>query len=176
MASVGLSNRERVRARKAIPRAPRIPKGEAVVRVAASPVRDEEMDGRDGLAWLKQKGRITALQLKAAMWCSDLIRDAGEVALPSCLEVSGCGGSAGGPSPSPIVSRTDAKRHLFVVRYQVLRGQPHMLMVIDGICGARHTLRYLAGGDKHRARDLETILKIALDLVAEFRWPTKKGD
>lgn len=176
MANAALSNRERRELRKATPRAPRRTKGEAVVKIAVERAHaDEEMDGRDGLMWLKQKNRLTAEQMKAALWCSDLIRDGGEVALRSCLEAEGGGGSATARSPSPIVSRTSAKRELLIVRWVVLRGQKDMILVIDGVCGARHTLRYLAGGKQQRARDLEVLLKAALDQIVEYRKEPAKG-
>lgn len=168
MANAALSNRERRQLRKVTPKPPRVERGEAVVRVAAAPKKDEEMDGRDGLMWLKQKNRLKADQLKAALWCSDRLRDAGEVALRSCLEAGVGGGRPDQSSPSPLVSMTTAKRELFVLRFQVLRGQKDMILVIEGVCGARHTLRYLAGGDKHKARDLEMALRLALDLVAAW--------
>jgi hypothetical protein len=168
MAAAALSNRERKelnRQRKA-----RLTKRDGVVRVAVKRPADEEMDGRDGLVWLMQKGRLSPAQGKVAVWLSDLIRDAGDVALKSCLDDSvGGGGRPGATSPSPLVSLTTARRQLLVVRWQVLRGQPDMVLVVDGVCGARHTIRYLAGGDKHRARDLEVTLKLALDLVLAHR-------
>ncbi len=176
MANVALSNRERKAVRKVTPRAPRRVKGEAIVKVACGHApRDEEMDGRDGLMWLRQKKRLLTDQLASAFWVSDLIRDAGDVALRSCLDDAGGGGSATARSPSPIVSQTSAKRELLVVRWVVLRGQADMILVVDGVCGARHTLRYLAGGDKHRARDLEVALKLALDQISAFRKEPKTG-
>lgn len=171
MANAALSKRERKQQHKATPKAPRRAKGEAVVRISAEPpaMRDTEMDGRDGLLWLKQKNRLTQSQIAAGFWVSDLIRDAGDVALRSCLDDNGGGGSATARSPSPLVSLTTAKRELMVVRWVVLRGQTDMLLVVDGVCGARHTLRYLAGGNQQRARDLEVLLRAALDQIAEFR-------
>jgi hypothetical protein len=175
MASAG-QLRDRKEYRRLNPAKPRRARGEAVIKVAApSKIVDAEMDGRDGLIWLKQKGRLVAEQISAALWVSDLIRDAGDVALRSCLDDTGGGGSATARSPSPLVSQTSARRELLVVRWVVLRGQADMILVVDGVCGARHTLRYLAGGDKHRARDLEVALKLALDQIAAFRKEPKTG-
>jgi hypothetical protein len=59
----------------------------------------------------------------------------------------------------------------------VLRGQVDMLTVMDGVCGQGYTLRYLAGGDKHRAAELLVALRLALDMLVAYRaGPVKKPD
>lgn len=141
----------------------------------ASQAEPAEPADRDGLVWLGQKRRLTAEQLREAFVYRDLMRDGGEVSLRSALEGGTGGGSAGPRSPSPLVSLASARRELLVLRMVVLRGQCDMLTAMDGVCGAGHTLRYLAGNDmagrpdKHRARDLEVLLKAALDLIVAFR-------
>jgi hypothetical protein len=169
VANAVLSNRERAKIRKATPRAPRVAKGEAVVKVGRPAVaNDPEMDGRDGLLWLGQKRRLTAEQLQAAFRYRDRVRDAEPVSIRCALDGDGAGSDPSTRSPSPVLSLTSAKRELFVIRWQVLRGEADMLTVMDGVCGAGHTLRYLAGGSQRRAADLEAILKVALNLVAAW--------
>ncbi|HEY3694078.1 hypothetical protein [Phenylobacterium sp.] len=175
MANAALSNRARRQLLKTIAPAPRHPRvGEAGqgVRVSADPAPPAD---RDGLVWLGEKKRLTPDQLKAAFHYRDAFRDAGEVSLKSALDVGVGGGGYGPATPSPLVSLTTARRALLVIRYQVLRGQVDMLTVMDGVCGAGHTLRGLAGGDKHRARDLEILLKAALDQVVAFRCVATSG-
>lgn len=175
MANATLSKRERRDLLKAIPATPRKVKGAAVVRASAAPRPEPEPCDRDGLVWLQQKRRLTTGQLREAFLYRAAFRDAGEVSLKSALEAEG-GAGYGPASPSPIVSATSARRELLVVRFQVLRGQGEMITVMDGVCGCGHTPRALAGGDKHKARDFETILRVALDLLLAFRAEPKIGD
>lgn len=169
MANPALSNRERKAIRKAIPKAPRHAPGEAVVKVAAPAEVKDPSAGKDGLVYLGQKGRLTPAQVREGFVYRDLVRDGGEVALRSCLNGGVGGGGVGTAAPSPLVSLASARRELLVLRQVVLRGQCDMLTVMDGVCGAGLTVRALAGGDQPRARDLEVLLKAALDLIIAFR-------
>jgi hypothetical protein len=172
MANVGLSQRQRKQLRKDRQVAPRYPKaGEAAreVKVSSEPPAPIE---RDGLVWLAKKKRLSLSQLAEAMAYRNAYRDAGELSMKSCLNVgAGVGGQAGPGdiADRAVVSMTTARRELFVARYQVLRGQVDMLSVMDGVCGVGWTVRDLAAGDQVRARELEAVLKVALDLLVAHR-------
>ena len=131
---------------------------------------------RDGLSWLIRKGRLTGSRAKMALAYRAAFRDAGMVSLKSCL-----GDSVGGGAPGPgthadfgVTSATDASRRLFFWRWVVLRGQSDMVLAVEGICGTGHSPRDLAGGNGHRAAELETVLGIALDLMVDEEAKTQK--
>lgn len=170
MANAVLSNRERKELRKVTPKAPRVPRGEAVVRVAPPTPKEPDATERDGLVWLGRKGRLTPEQLRVGKWWSDRARDAGDISLRSCLDVTEGHGSStgGGLPPAALASKSTAKRELFVAKWVVLRGEPDMLLVMEGVCEKRQTLRFLAGGNQQRARDLEAILKCALNQLSAW--------
>jgi hypothetical protein len=132
----------------------------------------------DGLVWLQGRKRLSAAQLLEAWEYRRLFRDAGDLSMKSqigaLLDARG-GGAGGADLQTSIVGTTAARRRLFILRHQVLRTQTDMLTVMDGVCGVGHTLRDLAGGDKHRARDLEVILGVALDLLAAHRTAAKSS-
>jgi hypothetical protein len=127
------------------------------------------VEERDGLAWLIKKHRLNGAQQREAMLYRQGFRDAGEVTMRSCLNVGVGGGETVGLPDAAVFAMTQARRAIFIARYQVLRGQVDMLTVMDGVCGHGYTLRYLAGGDRHRADVLEVALKLALDLLVAFR-------
>jgi len=164
-----LSNRQRRALRKKIQAEPRVAvQAEVVVKSAG---RDLPIEKRDGLEWLSQKRRLSDEQLVEANAYRALYRDAGEVAMRSCLDV-GAGGGGVGPkayADAVLVASTNARRELQAIRGVVLRNQVEMLTVMDGVCGLGWTVRALAGGDQGRARELEALLRCALDLVAAWR-------
>jgi hypothetical protein len=169
MANAALSNRERKALRKVLPKAPRVVRGDAEVRVATPEKggKTEELV-RDGLAWLIRKNQLTPAQVAEAKAWRDGVRDAGEVEMRSCLNI-GVGGGSNEGALARVQAMSTARRLLFAGRYVVLRGQVDMLTVMDGVCGQGYTLRYLAGGDKHRAGELMVTLKLALDLLVAYR-------
>jgi hypothetical protein len=174
MAREGLSNRQRKHRAKAAPAAPRHPKAvdEAkVVRVAKVKDAGEPID-RDGLIWPYKKKRITAAQAKEGFHYRDLFRSAagGEAPIPSNIPTGKVGGGQQGGLPfSDGFNDAAAKLALFVVRWHVLLGQADLLLVMDGVCGVGHTVRYLAGGNQVRAAQLEAALRIALDMMSAAR-------
>lgn len=153
-------------------------KGEVRVRVAASAAPRAEDDGKDGLLWEVGKKRLTKAQAEEAMAYRKGFRDAGEVSVRSCLDVGVGGGQLSYLPGAAVLSMTAARRELFTARYKVLRGQVDMLTVMDGVCGLGHTLRHLAGGDRHRADELRVALKLALDMLVAYRAgpPASAGD
>ena len=172
MANVGLSNRQREQIRRQVqaePRYPKVAEGEKVVKVSSDPPTPLE---RDGLVWLAKKKRLSVGQLAEGLAYRNAFRDAGELSMKSCLDVgAGVGGQAGPGdiADRAVISMTTARRELFVARYQVMRGQVDMLTVMDGVCGVGWTVRDLAAGDQVRARELEAVLKVALDLLVANR-------
>jgi hypothetical protein len=169
-----LSNRQRRALRKATPAKARraVPDGSAEVKVAA---KAEAAEKRDGLEWLAAKKRLSAEQLAEGFRYRGLFRDAGPVAMRSCLDVGAGGGSAGpkGYVDIVLVASADARAELDLIRALVLRGQSEMLTVMDGVCGLGWTVRALAGGDQGRARELEALLRAALDQVIAWRGAKK---
>jgi hypothetical protein len=170
-----VSNRQRKLRRKQTAAAPRVPKAadEAkVVKVAADEPRPKEPADRDGYVWLARKRKwMTPALIGAGFHYRDLVRAASPGAVKSCIE--GLGGAGGGQTLGlPFggqFSDSAAQLELFVIRSFTFGNQADLVTVMDGVCGVGHTLRYLAGGDHHRAAELETALRIALDLLANAR-------
>lgn len=172
MANAALSNRERRQLRKVTPRPPRVERGEAVVRVAAEAApkkKPSDTLDRDSLEWMVNKRQLTAPQAREAGLYRLGLRDGGEISTRSCLDFTVGSGQAGGLPGAAVASMSDARRYVFVIRYVVLRGQVDMLSVMDGVCGQGQTLLYLAGGDRNRAAELKTSLRIALDLIVAYK-------
>jgi len=169
MAKEALSNRQRDLMRKRMPKEARRPKVGEEARVVKAAAAERSAEPRDGLAWLVKKRRLNAAQAREAMLYRQGFRDAGEVTMRSCLDVGVGGGQAVGLPDATVLSMTQARRDLFVARYTVLRGQVDMLTVMDGVSGHGYTLRALAGGDHHRASELEVALKLALDMLVAYR-------
>lgn len=172
MANAALSNRERKVLRKQRAPAPRYPKAGEDAKVVRVSVEPPAAVVRDGLIWLQRKGGFGPAQVREALAYRAAFTDAGELSMKSCLDVREGGHGAAGPGmyfDAGVVSMTTARRFLWVARFTVLRGQVDLLTVMDGICGQGWTARDLAGGDKHRARDLEVVLRVALDLMVAHR-------
>jgi hypothetical protein len=154
------------------------PRGETLVAAVdrtvrvAKPAPKDQPPPRDGLEWLAAKKKLNARQLKEARRYRDAFRDAGELSMKSCLDIQEGGRGTAGPGQYlevGVLTMTQARRDLFVMRFAVLRGQAEVLTVMDGVCGVGWTPRDLAGGDKHKARDLEVVLGVALDLLVAYR-------
>lgn len=146
-----------------------------VVRVAREP-RPVEPSDRDGLLWLAKKKRLTTPQVGAGLYVRGLFRrdQASGVSLKSSLDVSAAAGvyncgKGGGLPLGGDYTDAQAKLELFVVRELTLGKQPDLLLVVDGVCGLGHTVRFLAGNNQLRAAELEASLRIALDLIAKSR-------
>lgn len=130
---------------------------------------------RDGLLWLRKKRRISARRFDACTEYRIHYREPEEGAMKSCLDDSPHGsGTGGNPADGYNAGKIDAKRKLFELRFVALRGHPEMIAVMDGIAGGGLTTREMAGGDKHRAAELETVLGVAADLIANHLWPTQE--
>lgn len=165
-----LSNRQRKALKKKTPAKPRVTpvEGAAVVKTAA---KEAPVEKRDGLEWLVSKRRISEAQFAEGMRYRALFRDGGPVSMRSCLDMGAGGGAAGpkGYADDVVVASTAARQELDLIRGAVLRGQAEMLAVMDGVCGLGWTVRALAGGDQGRARELEALLRAALDQVDAWR-------
>lgn len=151
------------------------PKPEKVVRVSNEPKQPEPSD-KDGLLWLYKKKRLTQPQLAAAFHYRDLFRreSASGGTLKSFLDVSAGGGvynggNGGGLPLGGQYTDAQAKLELFVIRELTLGKQEDLLIVMNGVCGVGHTVRYLAGNNQLRASELEAALRIALDLLVKVR-------
>lgn len=175
MSALALSNRQRKLLEKQIPKAPRhAPSAAGVMASAARPRREaEEAPDRDGLEWLERKGRLSASQLKAGWYARRVIRAVDGPSLRSCLDVqiSGSGGVVG---MAPAEVSAGAKLELFTLKWVWLGGQDDLWTVVEGVCGGGLTLRALAGAGsadqvKDRAKVLEKVLGIALDLIARHQ-------
>lgn len=171
MPRTAMSNRERKALKGKVLAAPRYAKPEAgkVVARKAAPAGKAGPLKREGLEWLFKKGRLTPPRLRAALFYQRRFADNDGVSLKSCIDPTSTGGA---PGPGMyfdigVVTVTQAKRELFVIRHQILAGQYDMLTALDGVCGVGHTLREL-GKTQARAIALEQALMCALDLIA--RW------
>lgn len=138
-------------------------------RVASPPAKPPT----DGLEWLQRKKRLTPSQLLEGWAYRALYRDAGPLSMKSQLggldSPGGGGDGTGYALQTAIVGTEDARRELFVLQHHVLRSQPDLITVMDGVCGIGHTLRMLAGGEQIRAAELEAVLRVALDLLVAAR-------
>jgi hypothetical protein len=152
---------------------PGIGRGEAEKRYrylkGASPEDLSPLANRDGLAWLIGKKRLTPERARQAQRYRDAFRNGAGVAMKSSAATwtSTGGGTPGSRDghDTALCGSVAASRDLFVMRWQVLKGQAEMLIVMDAVCGIGHTLRDLAGGQWQRAGELEAVLKVALDLL-----------
>ena len=168
-----LSNRQRRQARKRIAKPPVHVRSDGatatsptVVALAADIPHD-----RDGLLWLIARNRLTPARAREAKAYRQDFRDAAAAGptMKSCLDVREGGGS-GKPPAGPtgeVIYALDAQRSLFRKRHVILKGQVDLLDVLDGVCGRGLTLRELAGGNGHKAAALESLLKVALDLLGQ---------
>lgn len=123
----------------------------------------------DGFHRLVRKKRLTDDQMRAGKRLRDLAKLAELAGGPakSCLDI-GVGGGSGSGLPvfdGEADSALAAKRELFRLRWAVLKGEPEMRLVLDGVIIAGHTLIKLAGGDQSRSRELEAVLRVALNML-----------
>lgn len=141
-----------------------------VRRAKAGPKEDE-----DGLKRLAAKGKLTPFRLAQAAYYREQGRmaDTAGGGVKSCLNI-GIGGGAAGQvvGDLPLAAAVDAKRQLFQMRFVALGGQSDLLTVMDGVCIRRQTTIALAGGNRHRALELERLLIIACDLIGAWRFPS----
>lgn len=173
MASVSQKRgrKEHRRLNPAKPRRPKVEDAAKVVKVAKVKEVAEPSD-RDGLLWLHKKRRITAAQAREGLHYRDLFRSAaaGEAPIPSNIPTGKVGGGQQGGLPfSDGFTDAAAKLALFVVQWHVLLGQEDLLIVMNGVCGVGHTVRFLAGDNQLRAAQLEAALRIALDMMIASR-------
>lgn len=155
-----LTNRQRKAQRKRTPARPRTAKGLPGAPKAAQPV--EKPEDRDGLEWLRVKGKLTKPRLAAAKFYRRLYRDEcldDGVRIKSNLDRSVGGEGTGEPVA---LIRADARGKLLFVRAAVL---PGMVVLLDAVCGGGQTLRSMTVSERAYV-ELETTFKIALDLVA----------
>lgn len=141
-------------------------KPKAEVKVAKPDAREEE----DGLARLEKRcKRFTAERRRWAYHyrAEGRIAEADIAGMRSCVDFSvGAGGGVADLQTYTLARAVDAKRAMLRMRYEALRGQPDLIMVMDGVCLRGLTTRRLAGGDGIRALELESLLMVALDLIA----------
>lgn len=146
-------------------------KPDATVRVA----REQSVDAseKDGLMWLIKKNRLKAPQVREALFYSDLVRAAPAGALKVSDLTSVGGGSGTGGIIGGEYGDSAAALQLYVIRQHVLGGEMggenDLLIVMDGVCGRRQTVRALAGGDQYRSHELLAALRIALNLMVAVR-------
>jgi hypothetical protein len=139
----------------------------AITLTAASKEKVPEVD-RDGLEWLIKRRQMSPNRVATARYYRELYRDGDASPLGSSLgnldRVDGPG-RPGLYFEVGVSNRYELQR----VRSLALGGQVDMLTVMDGVVGTGHSLRYLAGGDGHRADALMRVLFVALDLVEKYR-------
>jgi hypothetical protein len=154
---------------KQMPRATPVPRPRTEPRVGRKADAGAEETPRDGLAWLLKKKRISAEQARAGLrYRAGFREDGGEVmGVGSCLEVS-LGGSGDGKEMK-LVATSDARREYLLIVGSVLWHDAQLVAVMDGICGHGYTPRYLAGGKQVEALEVETALKVALNLVIAWK-------
>lgn len=146
------------------------PRPEATVVPIA---KAENMLDRDGLLWLRKKRRISIRRFLAAGTYRQAFREPQEGSMKSCLDDTARGGGTSGRPPDNNLRRVDALRLLHDFRTDALKSHAEMIAVMDGVAGGGLTLREMAGGDKHRAAELETIFGLACDLIAQHLEPAQ---
>lgn len=162
-----MSKREQRAFQNSLPLPPK-PQRERVVRVAREKAQPEPAD-RDGLVWLAKKGKLTKAQARAGFHYRDLVRaaPAGGLKVVDLCGAGGGGGMGGGLPLGGSFGDQQAALELFVIRNFTLGKEPDMILVMDGVCGMCHTVRYLAGNDQLRSHELLAALRIALNLLIE---------
>lgn len=118
------------------------------------------MRRKQGLEWLKDKGKLTAPQIEAGTRYGNDYRIAEDVIIRSVLNDTVRGGFDG---PSLVV--TKAKERLRIAR-KALGNHRGMEGVCNAICGIGLTINEFAG-NRHDAEVCTVTLIIALDLLAE---------
>lgn len=134
-----------------------------VVRMSAAEAQRNE----DGLDRLVRKGRLSGPRLTMARHYRMLGRlaTAGGGDIKSCLNHSPGGGARLGlPGGGEAFEVTAAKREMFDLRWNVLKGQSDVLTALDGVLISGHTLLYLAGGAGKGARAAELMLALVIGL------------
>lgn len=134
----------------------------------ARPRQPRTDDREDGLERLVRKGRLTAqqeAQLRRWRKLSRLAQlAAGPVKVTNYDSIGG-GADVNMLGDGALAESLAAKRELFELRWVVLRGEVDMLTVLDGVGVGGQTIRGLAGGDGNRGRELEAVLRVALNLL-----------
>lgn len=170
-----MSKAEQAEYLRSLPKAPALPRaratvGRALVAAEDAPPPPKKAEVRDGLAWLVKKRRLNEAQaVEAAKYRLGFRDDGGEVeGVKSCLEI-GIGGGGEGGRQAALAAMSDARRDYLLIVGSVLWHDPQLTAVMDGVCGRGYTLSYLAGNNHHKAAELETMLKTALNLVVAWR-------
>ena len=140
-----------------------------VVRIATKGPDPDE----DGLDRLIRKGKLRGDRLAMAKHYRAIDRLAEQEggSIRSCLDDTVRGGQGGLPGEGQALTLVSAKRELFVMRHQVLRGQIDVLTAMDGVLISGHTLLALAGGSSSKSAELMMALNIGLDLLADHVRP-----
>lgn len=145
-----------------------VTKGMAAPRVKVA--RGGPDPDEDGLDRLIRKGKLRGDRRAMAEHYRRVARlvltEGGGI--KSCLDQTPGGGNRGGlPVGGVAFEATAAKRELFVMRHQVLRGQRDILTAMDGVLVTGQTLLALAGGAGKggRASELYVALCIGLDML-----------
>ncbi len=121
-----------------------------------------------GLETLAARGRITPGAMVAGVRYGDAYRRVKhEAPLPSSLAPR-LGGAFAGPDPRSVMAqaeRTAAARLRLAGWRETLSRHPDLVTACDLICGEEMTPREAAGADREAVR-LETLVRVALDLLA----------
>jgi hypothetical protein len=115
---------------------------------------------KDGLDWLRDKGRITPEEFRAGETYGDDYRKVYGSGVKSCLN-----DSVGGFSDEPAIARIRAQMNLDRARGGGLNRVNALVEIVDLVCGQGRSIRELAGDDTAKAYRLEERLSVALALL-----------
>ncbi len=117
---------------------------------------------KSGLDWLLFKGRLSAIQMQAALRYGDDWRSANDITVRSCLnDVRG-----GGDETTPQHIRLFAGNRLTRARIEGLCAHKTLIALCDRVCGQGDRVRDIAQGDDEVTARYEAALCIGLDLLA----------
>ncbi|MDZ4375170.1 MAG: hypothetical protein U1C74_27620 [Phenylobacterium sp.] len=142
-------------------------RGAAVVTPGDTP-RSAAHRRLTGLESLAARGRLTPEAMSAGLRYGQAYqRVKHEARLPSSLAPR-LGGPASGPDPANVLTqaeRTAAAAQRLTRWRETLARHPDLVTACDLICGEEMTPREAAGADREAVR-LETLVRVALDLLA----------
>ncbi len=138
--------------------------------------RAEEHAPRDGLSWLADKNKITRRQLRAGREYGLLARTAeiaGDASIPSSIRDNDAIAGGAGAALADLTGGewiAECRARLALAR-AVVGHLAEYIAVLDLVCGRGTRLTEIPGITEKEVRQLETTLRVALDLLAAHFWP-----
>ena len=137
---------------------------------------------QSGLVMLANRGKISAREQAAGERYGSLFRDAhmeGEACIKSALgSIDESRGSGGGGKLATLMAPeflAQVRQDLYSAQIDALRSQATLIAVCDVICGKQWTPQQVAPTDRGAQLQIETSLRIALDLLVDYFAQNSEG-